>query len=116
MQKLSAMKCYRINQVPEHLNKIDDLYEEYKSTVKEQRLKFEQSMLSKYLIKSLPDSYYLPVKQSFCGKAQKDKEWLNMMTTAREVHDDQVALLKAKKKATGRQGTALKNTPSLSTS
>ena len=63
------MKCYKISQVPDHLDKIDDLYEEYKATVEEQRLEFEQSMLLDYLIKSLPDSYYLSLRQSFRGKA-----------------------------------------------
>ena len=42
MQKLSTMKCYRISQVPEHPDKIDGLFHEYKSTVEDQRLKFEQ--------------------------------------------------------------------------
>ena len=46
LQKLGSMKCYKISQVPDHLNKIDDLYKEYKATVEEQRLTFEQSMLS----------------------------------------------------------------------
>ena len=49
------MKCYKISQVPDHLDKIDDLYEEYMATVEEQRLTFEQSMLSDYPIKSLPN-------------------------------------------------------------
>ena len=53
-----------ISNVPDHLSKNDNLYELYKSSVKEQHLKFEQSMLSNYLIKSLPDSYHLVVKQS----------------------------------------------------
>ena len=76
------MKCYKISQVPEHLSKIDDLYKEYKATVEEQRLMFEQSMLCDYLIKSLPDSYYLSLRQSFCSKSHKDKELLQVMTTA----------------------------------
>ena len=57
------MKCYKISQVPEHLDKIDDLYEEYKATVEEQRLTFEQSVLCDYLIKSLPDSSILSITQ-----------------------------------------------------
>ena len=32
MQKLMSMKCYKISLVPDHLDKIDDLYEEYKAT------------------------------------------------------------------------------------
>ena len=35
LKKLSSIKCYRISQVPDHLDKIDDLYEEYKATVEE---------------------------------------------------------------------------------
>ena len=76
------MKCYKISQVPDHLNKINDQYKEYKATVEEQRLMFKQSMLSDYLIKSLPNSYYLSLRQSFRGKAHKDKEWLQVMTAA----------------------------------
>ena len=64
MQKLMSMKCYKIGLVPDHLDKINDLYEEYKATVEEQRLEFEQSMLSDHLMKSLPDSYYLAVSQA----------------------------------------------------
>ena len=65
--------------MPDHLDRIDDLYEEYKATVEEQRLTFEQSMLCDYLIKSLPDAYYLPLRQTFRGKSSKDKE-INRIT------------------------------------
>ena len=95
------MMCYQISNMLEHLDKLNDLYESYKSTVKEQHLKFEQSMLSKYLIKSLPDSFHLAMKQLFRGKTHKDKKWINMMVVAQEVHDDQIMLLKQKKKNLG---------------
>ena len=45
LQKLSSIKCYKINQVPDHLDKIDDIYEDYKAAVEEQRLELEQSVL-----------------------------------------------------------------------
>ena len=82
LQKMSNMKCYRISNVAEHLDKINNLHESYKSTVEGQCLKFEQSMLSEYLIKSLPDSYHLTIKQSFRGKTHKDKKWINVMVVA----------------------------------
>ena len=95
---------------------MDDLYEEYKATVEEQRLTFEQSMLCDYLVKSLPNEYYLPLRQTFRGKSSKDKEWLEVINAAREVHDDQVELIKAKKKTGNRPGTSKSpQTPSPST-
>lgn len=102
--------------MPDHLDRIDDLYEEYKATVEEQRLTFEQSMLCDYLIKSLPDAYYLPLRQTFRGKSSKDKEWLKVINAAREVHYDQVELLKAKKTGNLPGTSKSPQTPSPSTS
>lgn len=94
LPRLPNTKCDDLRRVPAHLNTMDNLYDQYRRSVGEERLDLEQQMLPDYLIESLPDAFILSIRARFMGKSRKKRVWDRTMSIARDVLETQMQIAK----------------------
>jgi hypothetical protein len=92
LDKLSAARCTDLTKVPQHLDRMEDLFDKYSNSVPDERLQHEQPMLSDKLTDSLPDVFITNIGSAFRGKPRKSRTWTKTMSIARDVYEEQAKI------------------------